>query len=130
MNGVGEELKPSIAPQVSQPAPMQVNRFTKICSTAKRPSSFEIALLLTIAFYGNSVRKYKILHKQLFNLLYYTQPAIAKSVSETSHKLHLFDVPNGYYRCALFQSQTNMSASCILGNSFAVFIPLMESTII
>ena len=47
MNGVGDEPKPSIAPQVSQPAPMQVNSFTK------RLSQTEVVLFFAISFYGN-----------------------------------------------------------------------------
>ena len=34
VNGVGDEPKPSIAPQVSQPAPIQVKISSKISSTA------------------------------------------------------------------------------------------------
>ena len=50
MNGVGDEPKPSIAPQVSQPAPIQVNISTKICSLFVRLFFIEVVLLITKIF--------------------------------------------------------------------------------
>ena len=106
MNGVGDEPKPSIAPQVSQPAPIQVNSFTKCLSLT------EVFLLFIINFYGNYIEKTNYCINNYY-FLYYMQPAIAKSVSETTQKcIHwMSKMTVDFARFTSFQSQTNLPAS-------------------